>query len=456
VALKDRIATMPVLGTAWTMQQRYRLDGADQFAAAIALFGFISLVPLLLLAAAVAGFVWTDPDDQARIAVAITEAIPGLGAALDATGEGAEGFIQGVVDNRGALAGFGAVSLLLTGLKVINSGMVATTMVFRAPLPSGAAGKIRQVVALPVLGIVALAAAAGSSLVGWLDLPGWLATPAAFAVTYPLDLLLFLAAYRMFSPTSELSIRRLLPGAALGALGWAALKIAGAAYVSGQAEDANALYGAFGGIIALLLLLYLAGRLYLYGAELTAVFAEREGGLLISPETHGVPLADEADLSTTPTSAEGEGRAAAHDLDERPTGRRSDGRPVLQDVAAGRAGYAATSSRTGLHPDAPETVPVREPAPTAGADDVDGPPPAPGVATAPGRAGARPAGSTRDDAAERRAAGRAGAAATPAWKLRQDTSSREDAGGRDPRTLAAYGFAAAAVAAAVKLARDGR
>jgi uncharacterized BrkB/YihY/UPF0761 family membrane protein len=105
VALKDRIATMPVLGTAWTMQQRYRLDGADQFAAAIALFGFISLVPLLLLAAAVAGFVWTDPDDQARIAIAITEAIPGLGAALDATGEGAEGFIQGVVDNRGRSPG---------------------------------------------------------------------------------------------------------------------------------------------------------------------------------------------------------------------------------------------------------------------------------------------------------------------------------------------------------------
>jgi membrane protein len=434
VAFADRIESIPVLGTAWTMQQRYRLDGADQFAAAIALFGFISLVPLLLLAAAVAGFLWTDPDDQARVALAMTEAIPGLQAALEATGEGPEGFIQGVVENRGALAGFGAVTLLLTGLKVINSGMVATTMVLRAPLPSGAKGKLRQVLALPVLGILALAAAAGSTLVGWLDLPGWLATPAAFVVTFPLDLLLFLAAYRLFAPTSDLRLRRLLPGATLGAVGWAALKIAGAAYVSNQAEDANALYGAFGGIIALLLLLYLAGRLFLYGAELTAVFAERERGLLISPEAHGVPIVDEKDLAQVPSGAQAEGRAAAHQMDRHP-GRhepvpaRADGRPVLQDVAAGRAAAVATPTGTALHPDAPATVPVR--------DD---------RAAARDRAGHAPAAAV--------AATAAGDHGGPEPRGRHGVPGGP--GERDVRAVAAYGFAAAAVAAAWKLARGGR
>jgi membrane protein len=433
VAFADRIESMPVLGTAWTMQQRYRLDGADQFAAAIALFGFISLVPLLLLAAAVAGFLWTDPDDQARVALTMTEAIPGLQAALEATGEGPEGFIQGVVDNRGALAGFGAVTLLLTGLKVINSGMVATTMVLRAPLPSGAKGKLRQLLALPVLGTLALAAAAGSSLVGWLDLPGWLATPAAFVVTFPLDLLLFLAAYRLFAPTSDLRLRRLLPGATLGAVGWAALKIAGAAYVSNQAEDANALYGAFGGIIALLLLLYLAGRLFLYGAELTAVFAERERGLLISPETHGVPIVDQKDLADV-SAAEAEGRTAAHEVGRHPDQHgpapaRADGRPVLQDVAAGRAAAVATPTETALHPDAPRTVPVL--------DD---------RATARDRA--------TPTAAAVGAAPAAGARGGPG--AREDDGAPGGAGERDVRAVAAYGFAVAAVAAAWKLARGGR
>jgi YihY family inner membrane protein len=438
VGLKDRIATMPVLGTAWTMQQRYRLDGADQFAGAIALFGFISLVPLLILSAAVAGFVWNDPADQARVALAMTEAVPGLQAALEATGEGPEAFVQGIVENRAALAGIGAVTLLLAGLKVINSAMVATTMVLRAPLPSGAKGKLRQVIALPVLGSLALAGAAASSLVGWLELPGWLATPTAFVVTFPLDLLLFLAAYRMFSPTSELRLGRLLPGATLGAVGWAALKIAGAAYVANQAEDANALYGAFGGIIALLLLLYLAGRLYLYGAELTAVFAERERGLMISPETHGVPIVDEKDLQEVPTSAEG--RVAAHDRSSNPAtvgAVRSDGRPLPQDVAAGRASYAATSTRTALHPDAPSSIPPRG-----------------SVATAAGSAGSATARASTMSGAPRVA----GPRAIPAWQLRRAAGGDRDGRGdeRDVRAVAAYGFAAAAVAAAWKLARDGR
>jgi YihY family inner membrane protein len=436
VALKDRIEAMPVLGTAWAMQQRYRLDGADQFAGAIALFGFISLVPLLILSAAVAGFVWDDPADQAQVALAMTEAVPGLQAALEATGQGPEAFIQGIVDNRAALAGIGAVTLLLAGLKVVNSAMVATTMVLRAPLPSGAKGKLRQVIALPVLGTLALAGAAASSLVGWLGLPGRLATPAAFAITFPLDLLLFLAAYRMFSPTSELGLRRLLPGAALGAVGWAGLKIAGAAYVANQAEDANDLYGAFGGIIALLLLLYLAGRLYLYGAELTAVFAERERGLLISPETHGVPIVDEKDVRAVPSPAEAEGRAAAHDPpgDAPVSGSvRSDGRPLPQDVAAGRAAYAATTTGTAVHPAAPRTVPT--------SDGAAGPP------ASGGEVGQTPPRAT----------------AIPAWKLRRDPAADGDVpegatgdGERDVKAMATYGFAAAAVAAAWKLSRGGR
>jgi membrane protein len=438
VGLKDRIETTPVLGTAWTVQQRYRLDGADQFAAAIALFGFISLVPLLVLTAAVIGFVWTDPADQTRVALAMTEAVPGLQTALDAAADGPEAFIKGIVDNRGALAGFGAVLLLLAGLKVINSGMVATTMVFRAPLPSGARGKLRQLLALPVLGTLALAAAAGSSLVGWLGLAGWLATPTAFAVTFPLDLLLFLAAYRLFSPTSELGVRRLLPGAALGAVGWAALKIAGAAYVANQAEDANAIYGAFAGIIAMLLLLYLAGRLYLYGAELAAVLAERERGLLISPETHGVPIVDEKDLEAIPSVAEAEGRVAAHEVPgaAETTSGRADGRPALQDVAAGRAAYATASTGTGLHREAPTTVPTLAAEPTR----------------SPAPAGAGRGAGRRDDGTPVARHGTGGPAPTSATTSEHGVDGEHGRG----RAVAVYGLAAAAVAAAWKLARDGR
>jgi hypothetical protein len=105
----------------------------------------------------------------------------------------------------------------------------------------------------------------------------------ALVVAFVFDLVLFLAAYRMLSTTTSMRVRQLLPGAILGAIGWALLKTLGATYVSGQVESANALYGTLGGVIALMLLLYLAGRLYLYGAELSAVLVESRDGPLRLP-----------------------------------------------------------------------------------------------------------------------------------------------------------------------------
>jgi membrane protein len=71
--IKDR----PVVATALRVQERYKEDAAEQLAAAIGFFAFLSLVPLLLLAVSVAGFVYSDPEDQARVALALTEVLPG-------------------------------------------------------------------------------------------------------------------------------------------------------------------------------------------------------------------------------------------------------------------------------------------------------------------------------------------------------------------------------------------
>ncbi len=281
--LEERLSRVPIIGTAMAVQKRYGLDAADQLAAAIGFFAFLSLIPLLLLTIAVLGFVVTDPAQQTELALSLTEAIPGFGSTttrgdeVTAVGE----LLDAAVEQRGAITGIGLITLALTGLKVINAAMTASTVVLRAELPSGPRAKLRQILAVVGLGALALAAVAGSGLAGADEvLPAAAAVVLGLVVSFVFDLALFLGAYRLLAPTSGLGVRDLVPGAMLGAVGWTVLKVAGATYVGRQIESANALYGTLGSVIGLLILLYLAGRLYLYGAELTAVLAERRLGPL--------------------------------------------------------------------------------------------------------------------------------------------------------------------------------
>ncbi|MEX2548890.1 MAG: YhjD/YihY/BrkB family envelope integrity protein [Nitriliruptoraceae bacterium] len=284
--MKERLASLPVIGTALAVQERYKADAADPLAAAIGFFGFLSLFPLLLLAVSAAGFILDDPAAQVAIAEQITEAIPGFEQTVDDEGGGGvQELVAGVVEQRGTIGLVGGVVLLLSGLRVVNGAMIASRVVFRGEVLKGVAAKGRQLLALVALGLLALGGVVASGIAGsgLGDLPAAASLLVSVAVTFVLDVLLFLGAYLLLAPTATLTTRERLPGALLAAAGWTLLKVAGASYVGNQVDSANALYGALGGVIALLLLLYLGGRLYLYGAELSAVRYERVHGPLIAP-----------------------------------------------------------------------------------------------------------------------------------------------------------------------------
>lgn len=287
MAFEDRLYDLPVVGTAMRVQDRHKADAGDQFAAAIGFFGFLSLFPIIVLALSITGFVLAGrpAGDAAAVADAITDAIPGFGTVLgDCPPGGADcstGIAQAldrIVENRGSIGLVGLISLLLTGLRVTNAAQTATFKIFDVDLLAvkGWRVKVRQLAAMAVVGTLALLGVAASSAVGYvlrLDPTGaaaFLAPVAGVAATVAVDFVMFLAAYRLFLMGHGPSWRRLVPGAALAAVGWAALEIFGSTYVSGQMADASELYGALGGVIGLLLLFYLAGRLFVYGAELSA------------------------------------------------------------------------------------------------------------------------------------------------------------------------------------------
>jgi uncharacterized BrkB/YihY/UPF0761 family membrane protein len=102
-------------------------------------------------------------------------------------------------------------------------------------------------------------------------LPGHLL---ALAGSLLLNLLLFAVTFQVLTAT-PLAWWRLLPGAAVGAVGWTALQTLGIWVVDRQLQRANLIYGVFALVIGLLSWMYLSAQLLLYAAELNVVLARR-------------------------------------------------------------------------------------------------------------------------------------------------------------------------------------
>jgi membrane protein len=271
--MRARLATLlaPVLALLRAVLEHGRARAVDQLAAGIAYFAFLALVPLVLLATAVAGFLLDDPDVQARVVTLVLAGVPGLEATV-VEGGPLDTLIATLVRRRSQVGLSGAVALALVALRLGASLMAGVEVVFDVARRTGALARLRQFAALVVLALaILLGVATGTVVAGVLPwLPGPLATVVTFGLTGVLDAGLLLLAYRLLVPAPW---RTHLPAALIGALGWTVLKVVGATYVGLRVAAAGAVYGTLGGIVGLLLLLYLVARLFLTGAVVSALLA---------------------------------------------------------------------------------------------------------------------------------------------------------------------------------------
>lgn len=277
MTMKERLTALPVVGTLMAVQKRTKADAADQFGAALAFHAFVSLFPLVAVAVAITGWLLADqPEQVAEVVNAIQRAIPGL------EGEAIDNVLANVIDNSGSIGLFGFLGALYTGLRVTNAAQTATQFVFGVKLEEVSALKARaqQVGSLFALGFLAIAGVAVSAWVQSVvlsDVPGVLVPLGGLGLSALLDVLLFWTAYRIYSLGAGVGWKDLLPGALLGGIGWTALKYFGGAYLGSQVEGSvvttdggSAATLLLATMIGLLLVFYLAGRLYVYGAELSA------------------------------------------------------------------------------------------------------------------------------------------------------------------------------------------
>jgi membrane protein len=265
-----------ILRLASAVHRRYGEDSAGYLASAVAYHAFLSLFPLMLLGLAVVGFLLAnDAPAQADWVDRLSRSVPGLQELIGDS-------LRAVVRQRAGAGLVALIGLAWTGIGVVEAAGHALGRVFRV-LDHGSflRKKLWSIGSLLTLGLLALTAtgltglAAGSNLEGG---GGAVLAVTAMVLGFGLDFAVFLLGYRILVQRRGPPFRRLWKGALLAAVGWTALKLIGAWLVGRVVTNAAAVYGSFGAVIGVLFLLHLGSRLFLYGAEINAVFIEEELG----------------------------------------------------------------------------------------------------------------------------------------------------------------------------------
>ncbi|HYZ10994.1 MAG TPA: YihY/virulence factor BrkB family protein [Actinomycetota bacterium] len=292
----ERIKRGRVARIARATADRYGDDAGGYLAAAIAYYGFLSFFPLVLLGVSVVGFALErSPGLQEEVETALTRAVPGVEALVGRS-------LRVAREGRVSIGLLGLAGLLWSGTGVVGAGRNAVRIVFREGSQMPGLRRMAWLVGVTIgLGIVALAALALSTLAAGVEaqgVGGVLLRVGGVAVGFGLDVILFLVTYRVLR-RRRTAWPQLLPGAVFVALGWSGLKLLGAWYADRTAEGSAPVYGAFATTVGVLVIMYLAARLYVYGAELNAVLLEERGGIRMDLETERRRNGRPSELSTT-------------------------------------------------------------------------------------------------------------------------------------------------------------
>ncbi|NEK58055.1 YihY/virulence factor BrkB family protein [Geodermatophilus sabuli] len=267
---------------------RYQRTQGDLMAAGVTYFVFLGLVPVLLLVASVIGLVLAgNALLQDELYAAIRDAFPG------STGRQIVGELRGAVGSAGVVGVIGLVGFVYAGLRAMDKLRVGMERIWkgRADEPEFLRDNLQDLLALVALGaagLVSLGLTGGvTQATSWtLDLLGLDGAPGLFLLTAVIglalavatDVVVFLWLLKVVPATSH-PVRRLLPGALFGALGFEGMKLLGSLYLSLISGSVTA--SAFGGAVGILVWLNIVCRFAFFTAAWTATLARVQAA---SPE----------------------------------------------------------------------------------------------------------------------------------------------------------------------------
>ncbi len=276
-------------------------DRVSRSAAALSFYSLFSLVPLLFLTAAIAGFVFRDPGAVEDVVSRVTD------VAGEEIGDTIETLLDTVRAQRGSALSIGIVLALFSASSVFQQTQAVLSVIFRVPEDqrrTGAAGWLvrRGIGAASAIGL-ALAAFTPIVAVGAIEsvirlIPdelSWLRQLLRFGVPVLSVLVLMAVAGITFQVLTVVRIpwKAAMRGGVITALLASAAASLVGIYLA-QAASTGTL-GALGGVAILLVFFNVMWAVYLFGAEVTKVHADY---LVLGEISH--PVNRERELAAPP------------------------------------------------------------------------------------------------------------------------------------------------------------
>jgi membrane protein len=272
----------------WAVVQTFSKAEGALLSGSMAYYTFLSLLPLLMVAAfVIATFASPGPDARTTVSEALNQVFPGIGKEVFDT------VITQVVLNRAALGVFGLLSVAYAGSGFVGSMTACLNRMWRLPSGRNPVGqKIVNIIVVMLLGSVLL----GSAL-----LTIWVSATAQRAMdrfgvprtgsvisaieelAAPLSMMVVLLLLYRLLPARRHSWLSQVPGAIFGGVGFYALK-RGFDFWASHSAGISALPRSLVSVTLLLVWLGFFGQLILYGAALNVVLDRRHRGEPIMPE----------------------------------------------------------------------------------------------------------------------------------------------------------------------------
>jgi len=274
-------------------------DHAQTLGAALAFYTVFSMAPLLLLVIAIAGFVFGQEAAQGHI----------IGQIQGLIGEDSAKAIQGMIEevrkpSAGIIATVLAIIMLIFGATGVFAQLQESlNTIWKVEEKSGESIwkmiKNRFISLLAVLGtgfllLISLVISAGLSAVGTtlghvLPFPEFLLQIINFFVSFAIVTLLFAMIYKLL-PDISIQWGDVWIGAIITSLLFTIGKFFIGIYLG--KSDVGIAYGAAGSLAVILIWVYYASQIFLFGAEFTAVYAESHGSRFApSPHARTEPVA---------------------------------------------------------------------------------------------------------------------------------------------------------------------